>query len=231
MAERIETPWATMRLDPDLEKSMTFGYYLPTSDRSPAVYYYNAGDLKNRCQMNLPSLLAHELLPGHHFQQSYVAESQSIHPVLKLIVNGCYLEGWAEYGAALLSEKGYFDDYDEYGRLEMERFASARMVADTGVNELGWSLERAQHFLEERTFATPAMARSEALRYATSIPAQCLPYRYGCMKMLELRDRFYAIRGSDGDLKEFHSLVLGAGSSPLSLLDRHLEALLKGGNQ
>ena len=37
----------------------------------------------------------------------------------------------------------YADLRDRYGRMTSERFFAARMVVDTGLNVLGWPLDRA----------------------------------------------------------------------------------------
>lgn len=222
--ERIETRCEVRRLPPDVEANLTFGYFQPSLGKSiPGVYYYNAADLANKCQITAPALLAHELYPGHHFQQAYHAERDDMHPLIRAIVAPAYLEGWAEYSALLMREAGVFDDYDEYGRLEQDKFGCARLVVDTGLNELGWSFEQAQQFMVANTFATPTMAESETLRYACSLPAQCLPYKYGSIKLLEIRARYRALRGDDYDVREFHSLVLNAGCIPLPLLESYIE--------
>ncbi len=223
--EKIETPCSIKRLSPNLEESMTFGFFNPSQDKNvEGVYYYNGSGLEEKCQINIPALITHELLPGHHFQQSFVSESETLHPLLKEITTGCYLEGWAEYASILLREVGLFDDYDEYGRLEMQKMGCARLIVDTGVNELGWNKDKAVDFLINNTFATPQMAESEVLRYATSIPAQCLPYKYGCVKMLELREKYKKAKGKDYNIKDFHSLILGVGNVPMSLLEKYIDS-------
>ena len=222
--QHIRTPYAVQRLDPGMEKSLTFGYFQPSYDETqPGIYYYNASGLEDKCQLTTPALLAHELVPGHHFHQSYINESQDMHPVIKAIVAPACLEGWAEYASGLMTEAGVFDNYDEYGRLENDKFACVRLVIDTGLNELGWSLEQARQFMQANTFATRAMAESETLRYACSLPAQCLPYKYGAVKLLEIRERYRAARGDDYDIRRFHSLVLNAGCIPLPLLQSYVE--------
>lgn len=229
--ERVRAPYALQRLDPGMEQSLTFGYFQPSYDETqPGVYYYNASGLADKCQITTPGLLAHELVPGHHFHQSYINESSDMHPLIKAIVAPACLEGWAEYASRLMSEVGVFDDYDEYGRLENEKFICARLVVDTGLSELGWSFEQARQFMQTHTFATRPMAESETLRYACSLPAQCLSYKYGSIKLLEIRERYRAMRGDDYDIREFHSLVLNAGCIPLPLLQSYIEReALRGG--
>ena len=61
-----------------------------------------------------------------------------------------YLEGWAEYAAGRCDEIGmYTDPRARYGRITSERFFAPRMVVDTGLNALGWPLDRAAACLRE----------------------------------------------------------------------------------
>lgn len=220
-----KAPCRAERLPLELEGSMTFGYFqAPTPESPVGTYFFNASGLEEKCQINAASLMAHELIPGHHLQVSLVQESETLHPLFKKNAGTCYCEGWAEYAAIFTGEQGLFEDmYDEYGRLEMEKFISTRLIADTGLNELGWSLEDGVTFIQENTFSTEAMARSEAIRYGTDMPGQCLPYKYGSIKFLELRDLYRAAKGDAYTPRGFHELVLGTGAVPMDALKRYIE--------
>ncbi len=223
--EKITAPCVAKRLALNLEPVMTFGFFTGSKARGEeGVYYYNGSGLEEKCQINIPFIVSHELLPGHHFQASVVLESETLHPLFQKMFTTCYSEGWAEYAASLVEEMGLFrDEFDEYGKLEMDKFICVRMVVDTGLNELGWTLKEAEDYILENTFATPQMAKTEAIRYAALLPAQCIPYKYGSVKMAELRKRFEEKRASKFDIKEFHSLVLGVGNVPMALLEKYVE--------
>lgn len=222
--ERIETPYRVMRLDPEMEESLTFGFFQPSIHKEQAgIYFFNGSKLEEKCQLTTPALLAHEVLPGHHFQQSYMNESSELHPLFKSFFSPSCLEGWAEYCGKFLGEVGIFDDYDEYGRLENDKFGCARLIVDTGLNELGWSMEQARSFLVENTFAIESMVISETMRYTYCIPAQCLSYKHGSLKMSELRDRFKTAKDENFDIRDFHSLVLNTGCIPMPLLENYIE--------
>ena len=212
------------RLPVSMEEGMTFGYYSPpTENLREGIYYFNGKDISNKCNLYAASLMAHELNPGHHFLISWILENRDMEPILRKCMCNSTNEGWAEYASVFAGEIGlYTDIYDEYGRLEMEKFTCSRMVADTGLNAMGWSLKKASDFMVENSFVNRAQADSEVLRYAANIPAQCLPYRYGSLKMLELRDRYRDRLGEDYDPKNFHSLVLNAGMVPMDALERYL---------
>lgn len=222
--ERIQTPCKVKRLDPAFENSLTFGQYVESYDvNQPGIYYFNGQGLPGKCQINAPALVAHELLPGHHFQQSLVNESEDIHTLFKGIYTTSYAEGWAEYAVSLAGETSMFDDFELYGQLENDKLLCARLIVDTGLNELGWSMDQARRFLVENTLATPEMAEMETVRYAASIPAQCLPYKYSGLKMLSLRERYKTATGKKFDLRRYHSLVLSVGNVPMPLLESFLE--------
>ncbi len=221
--ETIQTPYQVQRLNPELEASLTFGYFQPSYNVDQAgIYFYNGSKLEEKNQLSTPALLAHEIIPGHHFQQSYIYENEDIHPLFKLFFAPVLLEGWAEYSATLLGEEGVFDDYDIYGLLENDKFACVRLIVDTGLNELGWSLEKARRFMVEHTFASEAMAVSETNRYTYCIPAQCLSYKYGMAKLVQLRNQVREVLGDQYDPKEFHTLVLNAGCIPMPILERFM---------
>lgn len=220
-----KAPYRAERLPLELEGSMTFGYFeIPTPEKPVGTYYFNASGLEDKCQITAASIMAHELIPGHHLQVALVQESETLHPLFKKHTGTCYCEGWAEYAAIFSNEQGLFEDaYDEYGRLEMEKFICTRLIVDTGLNELDWSLEDGIAFMLENTFCSEAMARSEVIRYGTDIPGQCLPYKYGSIKFLELRDLYRAAKGKNYNPRDFHALVLEPGAVPMDALRRYIE--------
>ena len=222
--KKILTPCTVEMLPSSLESGMTFGHYSsPKKPGGKGIYYFNCADIREKCNLYGAALMAHELNPGHHLQLSAVFEDPDMEPLFKRSACTCYGEGWAEYAAALVGEQGlYSDEYDEYGRLEMEKFTCARLIADTGLNAFGWSLKKAAAFMTENSFVNHAQARSEVLRYATNIPAQCLPYRYGSLKLMNIRDRCRAALKDQFDLRRFNSAILGVGAVPMDALDRYL---------
>ena len=100
----------------------------------------------------------------------------------------------------------YADPRDRYGRLVSERFFAARMVVDTGLNVLGWPLDRAAACLRDSGFMSEQEIPSELLRYAVDDPGQALGYHVGHWYLKELR--------GSRDRRQFHDAVLAAGPSP-----------------
>lgn len=208
-----------------LEGSMTFGYYDgATPDKPVGTYLFNAANLTKVALFHIGALNFHELVPGHHLHLSTQLENQLLHPFRTYSFVNAYNEGWAEYSATLAGEMGmYVEPEERYGRLVMDAFLTCRLVVDTGMNVLGWSLEQAREYLRDHCAMSETEIRSETIRYSCDIPGQALAYKMGDTKMFELRARMQAALGARFDIKRFHAAVLGPGALPLPDLDWHLE--------
>ncbi len=224
-AVKPNAPYTVRRLAPQLEGGQTFGYYDPPSTAEPTgIYYFNGSKLDQRSLLFAVGLMAHELVPGHHFQIALARENEALTPFRREFFDTASTEGWAEYAADLAGEAGaYADPYDRMGRLTMISMLGSRLVVDTGMNALGWSRERAMEFLRANTNLSDTEVRSETLRYAVDIPAQALAYRLGRDTYQALRERAAAELGAKFDIRRFHQAVLAYGSLPMSVLTRHIE--------
>ena len=223
--------YGVKRLGPSLEAGMSYGYYEPpTKDRPVGLYRYNGSGLDSRSQLQAATLIYHELVPGHHFHLASQFENDDLAPIRRngVIELDGYTEGWAEYAADLPKEMGLYNDpHDLYGRLVHERFMAQRLVVDTGMNLLGWSLEQGQAFMRANTMESDTQIASETLRYATDMPAQSLAYRLGYLKITELREMAERVLGSAFDIRAFHQAILGPGALPLSLLEEQISVFIQ----
>jgi uncharacterized protein (DUF885 family) len=220
------SPYAVQRLDAAMEAAITFGYYeAPRRPGEPGTYFFNAGELGTRLQLNVAPLTYHELAPGHHFHFARQMEMTALHPLRRNAFGyTVFNEGWAEYAAALADEQGLFDDpYDLYGLLSLQRFGALRLVVDSGCNALGWTLDQARAFMRQHSLGGEAEVASESLRYSTDMPAQALAYRWGFLQFMAARDDARARQGAGFDLRDFHQAALGAGALPLPAWRTHLE--------
>lgn len=224
-AVRPKAPYTVRRLAPQLEGGQTFGYYDPPSPAEPVgIYYFNGSKLDQRSLLSAVDLMAHELVPGHHFQVSRTLENETLSPYRRDFFDSAAAEGWAEYAADVAGEAGaYADPYDRMGRLTMISMLGSRLVVDTGMNALGWSRQRAIDFLLVHTNLSATQAGSETLRYACDIPAHALAYRLGHDTFHALRDRAAHELGEKFDLRRFHEAVLAYGAMPMSVLDGHID--------
>lgn len=223
-------PYDVKRLDPSMEAGMSYGYYEPpTEDRPVGLYRYNGSGLDSRSQLQAANLIYHELVPGHHFHLACQSENEDLPFIWReaMELTG-YNEGWVEYAADLPKEMGLYDDpYDLYGRLVNERFTAQRLVVDTGMNLLGWSLERGRSFMRANTMESETQVATETLRYSTDMLAQALAYRLGYLEMTELRERAERELGSAFDIRAFHEAILGPGALPLSVLEEQIRVFIQ----
>jgi uncharacterized protein (DUF885 family) len=221
-----KAPYGVKRLDPQLEGStFTFGYYaLPTAEEPTGRYRFNGSTLSERPLIGAAALIYHELVPGHHFQLNLQRENQSIPAFRRLTYHTAFVEGWGEYASDLAGEMGlYSDPYDEYGRLGMDMFLSTRLVVDTGMNLMGWPRQKAIDYMLDHDLESATQITSETLRYSADRPAQALAYKMGSNKIRELRQRAERALGPRFDIRRFHDAVLGSGSMPLSVLEKHID--------
>lgn len=214
------------RLPLALEAGMTFGYYdQPKKPGDDGVYYYSGNGIPDRMQMNAAPLIFHELVPGHHVHISRQQENDALPALRRNTFNSsAFNEGWAEYSAGLGEEEGLYDNpYDYYGWLSHQRFIAQRLVVDTGLNALGWTLEQAHAYMSANTLEKPEQVTSEILRYSTDLPAQALAYRMGFLRFRALRADAKKKLGPKFDLADFHEAILEQGCLPLPVLERSLE--------
>jgi uncharacterized protein (DUF885 family) len=214
------------RLDASLEAGMSYGNYDPPTPSSPiGLYRYNGSGLETRSQLSAAAIIFHELVPGHHFHLARQAENADLPLIRREALDiSAFNEGWAEYASGLAREVDLYDDpVDWYGRLVHERFTAQRLVVDTGLNLLGWPLERARAYMKTHTLESDTQVASETLRYATDLPGQALAYRLGCLKFRELRDRAQHALGREFDVRSFHEAVLRPGALPLTVLESHID--------
>lgn len=219
-----EAPYRAEALPAALEGSMTFGYYNPPSADEPAGrYIFNAANVSKSDLCGIASLTYHELAPGHHTHLSRQLKAEHLHPLRKVAFFNAYNEGWAEYAATLAGELGgYEQPQEKFGRLMMDAFLTSRLVVDTGMNVLGWDLEKARDYMREKTFMSEAEIGSEPVRYACDIPGQSLAYKLGDTRMLELREEMRETLGNRFDIRDFHEAVLKPGALPLPILTDHV---------
>ncbi len=228
-ARKPAASYAVARLDPSLEGAMTFGYYKrPEPDDPRGLYYFNGSKTSERNLLFGLALMAHELVPGHHFQIARQEENKSLHPLRRENFDTAFVEGWGEYSAALGLEMGIYDDpYDRAGRLMMDMMLSSRLVVDTGMNALGWSREQAMQYLRDHSMMSETEIATETLRYSADIPAQALAYKIGSLRMIALRKRAQERLGSRFDIRQFHEWIIAKGSMPLQVLEQYVEEKLR----
>ncbi len=77
--------------------------------------------------------------------------------------------------------------------------------------------------MKENTLQSDAEIDTETLRYACDMPSQALCYKMGMGKFVELREKARKALGPAFDIRKFHDAVLGSGSLPLDILEKHVD--------
>lgn len=209
-----------------LNDSMTFGHYdQPSPGKASGRYVFNARNLSRNAVANLAALIYHELVPGHHFHIASQRENEALVALRKHNFVNAFNEGWAEYAATLAGEMGMYQAPEEqFGRYMMDAFLTCRLVVDTGMNTLGWSLDQARDYMRANSFMAEAEVNSESIRYSCDMPGQSLAYKLGDTYLLNLRERMRAALGDHFDCRDFHDAVLKPGSLPLPLVAANVQA-------
>jgi uncharacterized protein (DUF885 family) len=115
---------------------------LPTPGKAGA-YYVDLKDIRRRPSWTLPSVVAHELLPGHMIQLP-IEVAAAPHP-LRLEYTPAFAEGWGIYAEQLAAAEGAFTDpMAELGHLHWLLFRIGRGLVDIAVQCDGWTVERAR---------------------------------------------------------------------------------------
>jgi prolyl oligopeptidase len=105
--------------------------------------------------------------------------------------------------------------------MEMER--ALRLVIDTGLHWKGWTLEESALLMSKYLSSSMDEVLVEVMRYAV-LPAQALAYKVGEMHIKKLRhDAEMQLGDKLFDVREFHSVLLSAGSLPLEMLEEEVK--------
>jgi uncharacterized protein (DUF885 family) len=213
-----------LRLEPELSRATASDHYTPPAvDGSrPGVFWSVVNDPRQYGSTGMVTLYLHEGAPGHHFHIALVQEL-GLPNFRKFGGNNAFTEGWALYAETLGKDMGLFDRPEDYfGHLNDEMLRAARLVVDTGLHTKGWAREQAIKYFSETLGYSEHESRAQIERYMVW-PGQALGYKIGSLKIVELRRRAEAALGSKFDIRQFHDIVLGEGTLPLSLLEKKVD--------
>ncbi|HJS16320.1 MAG TPA: DUF885 domain-containing protein [Rheinheimera sp.] len=217
------TPYGVAPVPAEIAPKYTTGRYAGTNrDDRAGFYWVNTYALDRRPLYEMEALTLHEAVPGHHLQISLAREQASLPDYRRNFYTSAFGEGWGLYSEYLGIEMGFYQDpYSDFGRLTYEMWRAARLVVDTGMHTMGWSRQQAIDFLASNTALSMHNVTTEIDRYI-SWPAQALSYKLGELTIKKLRREAEQQLGNDFDVREFHDVVLGNGSVPLSILEQQV---------
>jgi uncharacterized protein (DUF885 family) len=210
------------RVPVDIQDGAALGYmnFASLDGSRPAIYYVNLKSTALWPKYQLPTLTAHEGVPGHTWQGAYLAEHHKDIPLISSLTGyNAFVEGWALYAEQLMDEFGLYenDPFGEIGYLQAQQFRACRLVADTGLHSMRWTRDQSVKFLSEETGKTVGAMTSETDRYCVA-PGQACGYKMGHNEILRLRAKAKEGLGQKFDLAEFDDVVVKTGGVPLTVL-------------
>ena len=214
--------------DPALAASVPAQWYPPSDDGTqPGIFAMPVVDPSKRAILGLPSLLAHEGLPGHHLEGSLTRERKELPEYRRRLWINAFGEGWGLYAESLGHDLGlYAEPLALMGRYVTELYRAGRLVADTGIHAKGWSRAIAIRFMSEECALDPTFAELEVDRYI-AWPGQALGYKIGELTILEIREKAERRLGNRFDIRGFHDAILEEGHLPLNLLRKRMDAWIE----
>ncbi len=226
----LKAPLMVKRVPADIEDGAALGYMNPASldGVRPAIYYINLKSTVLWPKYQIPSLTAHEGIPGHAWQGAYLAEHSDAVPLISQLMNfNAYIEGWALYAEQSVDEFGYYDNdpFGQIGYLQGQQFRACRLVVDTGVHAMHWTREQAIQFLVTETGRGREAMTSEIDRYCAN-PGQACGYKIGHNEILKQRERLRTAMGEKFKLTAFNDAVIMTGGLPMAQLGAAVDQLL-----
>lgn len=219
-------PYGVAPVPEAIAPKYTGGRYIGTSPEStdPGYYWVNTYNLPSRPLYVIPSLTAHEAVPGHHLQGALNQElPETIPKFRRNLYLSAYGEGWGLYTEYLAEQMGiYTTPYEHFGKLTYEMWRACRLVVDTGIHAFGWTREKAVNYMADNTALSLHEVNTEIDRYI-SWPGQALAYKIGELKIRELRKKVQEKLGSQFDIREFHEIILEKGTVTLGILEKRIE--------
>lgn len=209
-------PFPTFR-----EANAAANYNAPAPDGSRGGVFQYPRRIERMTKFGLRSVVYHETIPGHHFHIALQVEDKSLPRFMQIRALGgisAITEGWALYAERLAAESGWYEGDIEgrIGQLDAELFRARRLVVDTGLHAKRWTREQAIDY---------GIEASEVERYVV-YPGQACSYMIGQLRIIDLREKAQKSLGLKFSLREFHNVVLRAGSVPLSILEQQVDTYI-----
>lgn len=201
-------------------------YQSPSLDGArPGLFSINLRNIAEWPRFDLPTLVYHEAIPGHHFQNALGNEAQGLPMLRRMPLFSGYSEGWALYAEQLADEMGVYEGnpLGRLGYMASMMFRASRLVLDSGIHAQRWTRERAIAYMTATLGNSQTEAVREVQRYCVQ-PGQASSYMLGWRRFSEARAQAQARLGPAFDLRAFHDAALLQGNIPLDVLSRYLAA-------
>lgn len=215
------------RMPPAIEAGASGATYQPPSldGVRPGLFSINLRTVAEWPRLDLPTLVYHEAIPGHHLQNALANEAQGLPMLRRMPLFSGFSEGWALYAEQLADEMGAYADnpLGRLGYVASMMFRASRLVLDSGLHARRWTRERAIAYMTDTLGNSPSEAVREVQRYCVQ-PGQASSYMLGWRAFTQARSKAQARLGPAFDLRAFHDAALLQGAIPLDLLSRYMAA-------
>lgn len=186
----------------------------------PGTVYVNLQDLSAWPRYCIASTAFHGSIPAHIWEGAEASATADLPAIRKcgLRYAAC-ADGWSLYAEQVADEQGLYarDPASRLGYLRTQLLHAARLVADTGLNHEGWTVDRAAAWLAETTGLEPTAARREVEGMAI-LPGRACAHAVGQAEWLRLRDLARRIAGPSFDQRRFHQLIQ-CGEAPFAVIE------------
>ena len=198
--------------------SAAASYTAPPLDGSRPGIFQMPLRPESMTKASLRTLVYHETIPGHHFHSGFGVENPQLPKFRQVRALGgisAIGEGWALYAERMVAQEGWYEGDLEglLGQLDDELFRARRLVVDTGLHAMRWTRQQAIDY---------GIEASEVERYVVN-PGQACSYKIGQLEIFRLRDKARTALGQRFSIKDFHNVVLAAGTVPLTVLEHEVD--------
>ena len=171
--------------------------------------------LREHATFGLPSIVAHEVVPGRHQQ---AARARGLSLVRQHVATPLTAAGWALYAEDVMSDAGYLQGLEErLFQLARRLWFVVRVDLDIGLHTRGMTAEEAVEELVRRLPVERRHAEAEVLWLCQS-PTYGLSAAVGRRELLALRESYAARERTAFAMRGFHDELLGYGALPVSLI-------------
>lgn len=190
----------------------------------PAQFLVNLGRTE---RMSVANAVAHEAYPGHHLQRIAEARATVVHPVMRSLGVGAFVEGWGIYSEVLGDEMDlYPTPLDRAGYLVHILDVAVAMYLDVGMHVKGWSRQTLVDSMVVLGGRPPVMAANYADRHAAT-PGQLATYYVGYRAIQAARDAAQRALGTKFNSPAFHAMLLGDGPITLASMREKVDLWIR----
>lgn len=172
------------------------------------------------CRTSLPSITAHEVVPGHFAHARSLRHVEA--PERRVLLSQTFIEGWAHYAEEMLVDLGFraSDPRFRIGVYIEALIRVTRLSAAIGLHTGAMSLDDATELFRTDALLATGAAAAEARRGL--FEPNYGRYAWGKLAIRDVAAKARAAWGEDFTLGRLHRELLALGSPPLGLLDQGL---------